>query len=112
MAHKLKREFDVVRAGSIEEAQQALQSGEFDASLLDLGLPDGRGAELLPDLHDRTGKDIPLVVHSGYDADALSTARADAVIMKSHTSINDLVGALRRLVDNGRMGEGPWREVA
>ncbi|HEX8625407.1 MAG TPA: response regulator transcription factor [Allosphingosinicella sp.] len=46
-----------------EDAVRALESGRFDVLLLDLGLPDCEGGELLPRL--RSFSDIPIIVVSG-----------------------------------------------
>ena len=48
-------------------ATLALQTGGFDAVLLDLGLPDSEGDELLPRLRSLT--DIPIIVVSGRAAE-------------------------------------------
>lgn len=108
----LKREFDVVRATTLEEAHRALESGTFDASLLDLGLPDGSGTELLPYLHDRMGRNIPVVVYSGSKADEEVSSRAVAVVMKAPGSIRELVGTLRRILKHAGSHRRSRGEVA
>lgn len=52
---------DAVSRGA--DALTAVQSGRFDAILLDLGLPDCEGGELLPRL--RSLSDLPIIVVSG-----------------------------------------------
>jgi PAS domain S-box-containing protein len=98
VARRLQREFDIIPARSIEQAREKLASGRFHAALLDLTLPDGLGTDLLASLQDRSGTDIPVVVHSGYSTDPQVCARSDAVIAKSHTSISELAVILRRIV--------------
>ena len=44
---------DVTWAGSLEEGRQALGRGRFDVALLDLGLPDGYGLDLMPAIKPR-----------------------------------------------------------
>ncbi|NVO15752.1 MAG: PAS domain S-box protein [Rhodoplanes sp.] len=112
VGHLLKGDFDVVSVASLEEARQALQSGTFDASLLDLGLPDGRGTELLPYLRDRAGNELPVVVHSGSGADEQTSARAEAVVMKAPGSIRELVGTLRRILKQDGSHQRSGGEVA
>ena len=102
VAHRLRRDFEVVPAATLKEAQEALLAGDFEASVLDLRLPDGRGATLLPNLHDGAGDDLPLVVHSGNDVEAAVGARAGAVVAKSPGSINEVAAALLRLLGHSR----------
>jgi two-component system response regulator DevR len=40
----------VAQAGSLVEARAQAASSEFDVAVLDLGLPDGNGLDLIPDL--------------------------------------------------------------
>jgi two-component system, OmpR family, KDP operon response regulator KdpE len=46
--------YDVLEASSGEEALQALSAGEVDAVLLDLGLPDREGLDLVPMIRQLT----------------------------------------------------------
>ena len=48
-------------------AEQALQLGHFDAVILDLGLPDEDGLELLTRLRNQ-GKDLPVLILSARDS--------------------------------------------
>ncbi|HEX8571126.1 MAG TPA: response regulator transcription factor [Allosphingosinicella sp.] len=56
---------DAVSRGA--DAVTAVESGRFDAILLDLGLPDCEGGELLPRL--RALSDLPIIVVSGRGAE-------------------------------------------
>jgi two-component system KDP operon response regulator KdpE len=55
--------FESEAVSSGRDALAAVQRGRFDALLLDLGLPDCEGGELLPDL--RAISDLPIIVVSG-----------------------------------------------
>lgn len=48
--HFCGRGMDVSVAGSLLEARALLVNADFDAALLDVGLPDGDGMSLLPSL--------------------------------------------------------------
>lgn len=52
--------FVVDRAASIAEARAAMRATEFDLALLDLGLPDGSGLELLAEW--RATRSVPVIV--------------------------------------------------
>lgn len=50
-----RRGYEVVTAGTVAEAHSAASRNELDLVICDLGLPDGDGAELMRDLHERFG---------------------------------------------------------
>lgn len=55
--------YEVVEAGSVQEALEAISRRVPDVVLLDLGLPDRNGMELLAQLRE-TGADFPIVIVS------------------------------------------------
>jgi PAS domain S-box-containing protein len=97
VAETLRGEADVVSARSITEARQVLGNGGIDLAVLDLGLADGDGLDLLAALHKPDGAAIPAVIFSGRDADAAVGARVDAVLTKSRASLDRLAAIVRRL---------------
>lgn len=84
-------------AGSLAEARRALALARPDLVILDLGLPDGSGLELLKELGDDTGGSIPVVVYSAQEMDAALGERVEAVLVKSRTSLAHLARTVRRL---------------
>lgn len=69
----------VEEAGSCTQARERLAASSHDVVLLDLGLPDGDGATLIPDVRRQAGRRV--VITSGSDASGLA-ALADAVLTK------------------------------
>ena len=63
-AYLARRGLEVTEAGSLAEARAHLAGAAFDAAVLDVGLPDGDGLELLPHTHARRS----LVVSARPDA--------------------------------------------
>jgi two-component system, NarL family, sensor histidine kinase UhpB len=63
--------FSVTHVRLLEEALELVQARRFDAVLLDLGLPDCKGLETLQRLRKKTPHDIPIVVLSGMEDEAL-----------------------------------------
>jgi len=59
-----RRGWQVTEAGSLAEARAELRDGVFDAAVLDVGLPDGDGLDLLT----RTGPRRSLIVSARPDA--------------------------------------------
>lgn len=75
LAHVSRRilgdEFDVVVVGTFAAARNALGEREFDALVVDVGLPDGSGLDLLLELRGKNSE-LPVVMMTG----ALSTEAA------------------------------------
>ncbi len=86
---------DVVTVNSIEEARQALKTGDFDLAVLDVALAKGAGPDLFPELRDSKGKVIPVVVFSADSANLASDAQVPSALAKSHTSIDSLMATVR-----------------
>jgi DNA-binding NarL/FixJ family response regulator len=103
LAFMLEREPDMTvtgQAGTLAEARQAIQSaGSVDVAIVDLGLPDGDGVELIRDLRALNPHALVLVVTAQADrqrwAEALE-AGAAGVLHKS-ASLDQIVDAIRRL---------------
>ncbi len=88
--------FDVVTAVSLSEASAILRHDPPDLVLLDLGLPDGDGADLVRELRQRSN--LPVIVVSARDQEAqkirLLDAGADDYLTKPF-SIGELLARLR-----------------
>jgi DNA-binding NarL/FixJ family response regulator len=88
LAFLLSREPDlevVAQAGSLAQAREALVDRRLDVAMVDLGLPDGDGRELIGELR-RRDPGISVVVLSAaiepYLLDDVRRAGADAVLHK------------------------------
>lgn len=87
----------VTGVGSLAEARAALAERRPDLVILDLGLPDGSGLELLDDLGDEAGQTLPVVIYSAQEGDAALAHQVEAVLTKSRTSLAGLARTVRRL---------------
>jgi signal transduction histidine kinase/DNA-binding response OmpR family regulator len=85
----------VVSVKSVVEARAALAVGDFDLAILDLDLDGSNGMDLLPDLRNRDGSAVPAIIYSALCADPAQAAQVQAALMKSGTSIENLVRLLR-----------------
>lgn len=88
----------VIPAPSLASARIELARARPDIVILDLNLADGSGPDLLADLSDRKGRNIPVVIYSARDISPELAARVDAVLMKSKTSMDGLSLTVRRLI--------------
>ena len=90
---------DITPAESLAAARAVLATMKPDLVILDLGLPDGSGLELLSDLGDDKGRTIPVIVYSAQEMDGALANRVEAVLTKSRTSLAGLARTVRRLTD-------------
>lgn len=88
---------EVVGAQSLAEARSVLAQRRPDLVILDLGLPDGNGLDLLPELTDEDGRTIPVVIYSAQDMDRQAAPAVQAVLTKSRMSLTQLARTVRRL---------------
>lgn len=103
-AAALAGEGHMLRAGSLAAARRAIAHGLPDVVILDLGLPDGSGVDLLPDLTARDGGPIPTIIYSAQDVSPEIGAQVDAVLIKSRRSIAGLTKTIQTIL--ARRGRG------
>jgi len=102
MVELLNREPDlevVAQAGSLAEARSQA-AVRHDVAVLDLGLPDGNGAELIGDLREANSRVRVLVLSAILNHENLSRATragADEVIDKLLSPLDEVVDTVRRL---------------
>lgn len=85
-AHLAARGFVVDEVGGIEEAWAALEATRYDALVVDLGLPDGDGAEL--------------IARRGHAAARRGEAPAPALILTARDSLEDRLAGLNGGADD------------
>ncbi len=87
---------EVMSVNSIDQARRALAECRFDVAVLDVALAEGSGFELLHELRDSAGEEVPLVVFSPQDANPVFAVQVRSALTKSQTSIDSLVAVLRK----------------
>jgi PAS domain S-box-containing protein len=90
----------VISADSVYKAKQLLNEENFDLVILDVGLPDGTGLEILPLLKEQLSL-IPVIIFSGENITAEVVNRVDAALIKSQVSNEDLVKTIKNLLKAG-----------
>ena len=86
---------DYIAAYSLAEARQQLAKHSFDIVLLDLGLPDGSGLELL---NHFVGSKTRIIIFSGQEPTGLLPLSVSAVLTKSKTSNESLLATLKAIM--------------
>ena len=98
--------YDVLKAGTVEEARQLAQRERPDVVVLDCRLPDGDGLELARSWQtDAVMKDVPVVVLTAFsarqDVEAALLAGADAFLVKP-TAGEVLAASVAKVLDGMR----------
>ena len=87
----------VSQAGSLAEARAHTASSEPDVAVLDLGLPDGDGADLIADLR-RSNPDVRVLILSAtLDVATFEKATNADELMDKLASLDEILGTVRRL---------------
>ncbi len=89
---------EMVNASNLDTARQQVQSQTFDLIILDLGLPDGSGLQLLPLLRDPSRKPVPIMIFSADEISSETAHNVAAALVKSRTSNEELLETIRSLV--------------
>ena len=89
----------VAEAGSLTEAREHAAEVSFDVAVLDLGLPDGNGADLISDLRGSNPDVAVLILSASLDPASLerATEAGASEIMDKLSTPGELIGAIRRL---------------
>jgi DNA-binding NarL/FixJ family response regulator len=89
----------LAQAGSLSEARTQAARFELDVVILDLGLPDGSGADLIADLHRASPQAKVLVLSASLDPTGIEKARSAGadVILDKLTPVGDVLATVRRL---------------
>lgn len=83
---------------SIGDARAILQREQIDAAILDVGLLDGRGTDLVRPLRAHRS-DLPILVFTAQETDQFQMIGVDLVLVKSRASLDQLVDETMRRID-------------
>ncbi len=89
----------LAQAGSLAEARAQAARFELDVAVLDLGLPDGSGADLIADLREASHDVRILVLSASLDPTGIEKARDSGadVILDKLTPVGEVLATVRRL---------------
>ena len=103
-----RNEFDIVIATRLAEALDLLAAERFDLTLLDMGLPDGSGLDMLARVREVAAHQ-PIVILSGDPDERIATAAvqggAQDYLLKGNVSEVSLRRALRYAVERHELAE-------
>lgn len=89
--------FNVIEAGSLAEAEGIL--GGVDVAILDLGLPDGNGADLIHELHTVSPDAKAVILTSSVDPAEVDRARqrGAAAVLSKLDGFDQVLATVKRL---------------
>lgn len=93
---------DITHATTLQDAKQLLAQTLFDLIILDLGMPDGSGLELLPLLQEPSRPPVPVMIFSAREVEKTIAHQVAAVLVKSRTSNQELLDTIRALIGRQR----------
>ena len=97
------RGLEVAEAGSLAEARRCLLAAPPDLAVVDLGLPDGDGADLLAELRGvRPGCGLLALAATQAETDRAAAAPGVLVLCKT-SSLEAVLGAIRALAVGDRV---------
>ncbi len=99
VASALEGRAQVHSSPSVVEARAAIRRYQFDAVVLDIGMADGDGLDLVPLIRRRQA--APVIVFTAQDADPAQLAQVDLVLVKSRDSLARLADEVVRLAAEG-----------
>ena len=102
-------DFEVVaQAGSLAETRGRAATARFDVVALDLGLPDGNGADLIGELREASPGGAVLIMSASLHPTNIERAMREGAdeVMDKLASPKEVVGTVRRLAAGGHRTNG------
>jgi len=94
----VRDEAEIIPARSLREARQRLAEQRFDLVIIDVGLPDGSGLDLLETINARTPRE-PVLIFSAQDSSASYASAVSASLVKSRTDNQQLHQTITALIN-------------
>jgi len=97
MSSLLNNKANLIHAPTIQLAKEKIQSDDFDLVILDIGLPDGNGLELISLLNKQKPL-VPVIIFSAQSVETEIINQVDAALVKSKVTNEEIVTVIRKLV--------------
>lgn len=94
----LSSDYQVQQASTLAQARQLIDKEKFDLILLDIGLPDGSGLDLLTQLKNKDNS-IPVVIFSAQDIPENVASQVMATLTKSKTDNDKLIEQIHKVIN-------------
>jgi len=97
LSHFTPQNAEISNAATVQQARELLTQQHFDLVVLDLGLPDGSGWELLPLIAEHH-QHIPVLIWSADELSDELKMKVDAALSKNQQAIPQLVSVIAQLL--------------
>ncbi len=97
MLNLLANKVVLEQAGTLREAKEKMTSMDFDLIILDVGLPDGSGLELIPLINQQKTL-VPVIIFSAQSVEEDIANQVDAALIKSQVSNDELIMTIKALI--------------
>lgn len=88
-------------AGTMADAKRLLKQQAYDAVLLDIGLPDGSGWDLIPDIENKQ-PNAAIVILSGEDISKEEHSAVEGVLLKNRLTSEQLINVIRERIQSNQ----------
>ena len=89
---------DVTLAATLEQARHELETTHWSLVILDIGLPDGSGVDLLPLLKNEGKPPTPVIIFSADEVSADIANKVERALVKSQTSNEELISMIEEMI--------------
>lgn len=93
----LQEECDITAVHSLADAKRTVISHQYDLIILDIGLGDGSGLDVLPLLRTKDRTAPPVILYSATEASRELSQQVEAALVKSRHSVDQLLASVRSL---------------
>ena len=83
------------------DAKRLLKQQAYDAVLLDIGLPDGSGWDLIPDIENKQ-PNAAIVILSGEDISKEEHSAVEGVLLKNRLTSEQLINVIRERIQSNQ----------
>jgi len=97
MASLLADTVEIINAPTLQAAKSIIANTSFDLMILDIGLPDGSGLDLLP-LMNKQKPLIPVFIFSAQSVEQSVLNQVDEALVKSKVTNEQLVETIKQLI--------------
>jgi len=97
MSSLLTNKATIIQAESIKSAKEKIASEQFDMVILDIGLPDGSGLDLISLINQKKPL-VPIIIFSAQMVEQDIIEQVDAALVKSTITNDELISVIKKLI--------------